>query len=317
MGFSTHPINSKLTNGVHGKGISIPRKDSIYHQLGIFQEVSNIVLVWYVKATGMQILCSNTRENLLLQFMCSIVVRSDWDSSQLIVPKFWPLRKTKVPSWQKKFLRVHCHFLDKIFYSEKIRYLSVFPYKEYFLFLVIWTTFFPLKEAPSFFGTLFQKQYYFVSQIQSFRNRLNNQMAAIMLPVIPSSYASYSKVHLFSFANRYEKCNLSKYYCMAQHDNKICLLTFCRYHNRLIGVIEKLMPNLDAFCSSTDQQVDCLYTSFKYHFSYKSALKIEKKFEDVQRAVYFNRKAEYKMPSIAKKHGQSTGNSVSFKMKSL
>ena len=194
----------------------------------------------------------------------------------------------------------------------------MFPYEEsFFFFWLFERLFFPSKESPSLFGTILQKQYNFVSQVHSFRKRLNNQMAAFMLQVIPSSCASYSKIHIFNFANRYENCNLSKDYCMAQHDNKICLLPFCRYHNRLIGVIEKLMPNLDAFCSSTDQQVDCLYTSFKYHFSYKSALKIEKKFEDVQRAVYFNRKAEYKMPSIAKKHGQSTGNSVSFKMKSL
>ena len=55
-------------------------------------------------------------------------------------------------------------------------------------------------------------------------------MAAIMLHVIPSVYTSYSKNSLFSSANTYEKYIVSKEYCIASHDDKMCFLSICRYH---------------------------------------------------------------------------------------
>ena len=49
-------------------------------------------------------------------------------------------------------------------------------------------------------------------------------MAAVLLQLIPSfSTKSYSKNSLFISANTYEKHIVSKEYCIARHDDKICL----------------------------------------------------------------------------------------------
>ena len=59
---------------------------------------------------------------------------------------------------------------------------------------------------------------------------------------------------------------------------------------------------LDKFCF-TYQHVDCLYTLFKYRFSGKVNAKSGQVFDNVQRAVDFNRrnKGVDRMPSLAKK----------------
>ena len=126
-------------------------------------------------------------------------------------------------------------------------------------------------------------------------------MAAVMLQVIPSFYRSYSKNSLFISANTYEKYIVSKEYCIAGHDGKICFLPNCRYHNILIGNIKELLQKLDAFCFNY-QHVDCLYTLFKYRFNGKIVIKSGQFFDYLQRAVHFNqqnRRVE-RMPSIAK-----------------
>ena len=90
-------------------------------------------------------------------------------------------------------------------------------------------------------------------------------MAAVMLQVIPSFYTNYSKSSLFISANTYEKYTVSKEYCVAGHDDKMCFLPNCRNHNILIGNIKELLQKLDASCFNY-QHVDCLYTNFKYRF---------------------------------------------------
>ena len=117
--------------------------------------------------------------------------------------------------------------------------------------------------------------------------RLNNQMAAVMLQVIPSFYTKFSKNSLFISANTYEKYIVSKKYCIARHDDKICFLISCRCHIILIGDIKQLLRKLDAFCFNY-QHVDCPYTLFKYRFSGKINVKSGQLFENVQRAVHFN-----------------------------
>ena len=87
-------------------------------------------------------------------------------------------------------------------------------------------------------------------------------MAAVMLQVIPSFYTNYSKNSLFISANTYEKCTLSKDYCIARHDDKICFLPTWRYHIILIDNIKELLQKVDTFCFNY-QHVDCLYTFFK------------------------------------------------------
>ena len=127
-------------------------------------------------------------------------------------------------------------------------------------------------------------------------------MAAVMLQVIPGFYTNYSKNSLFISANTYEKFIVSKEYCIAGHDDKMCFLPNCRYHLILIGNIKELLQNLDAFCFNY-QHVDCLYTLFKYRFNGKIVIKSGQLFDYLQRAVQFNQqnRGMERMPSIAKK----------------
>ena len=72
-------------------------------------------------------------------------------------------------------------------------------------------------------------------------------MAAAMLQVIPIHKTNYSKNGLFISANTYEKYIVSKEYCIARHDDKMCFLTNCRFYIILIGNKE-MLQKLDAFC---------------------------------------------------------------------
>ena len=123
-----------------------------------------------------------------------------------------------------------------------------------------------------------------------------------MLQVTPSFYTTYSKNSLFISANTYEKYILSKEYCIPRYDDKMCFLPNCRYHIILIGDIKELLQKLDGFCFNY-QQVDCLYTLFKYRFSGKIVVKSGQLFDNLQRAVHFNQqnRGVDRMPSIAKK----------------
>ena len=132
--------------------------------------------------------------------------------------------------------------------------------------------------------------------------RTGGKMAAVMLQVIPSFYTNYSNNSLFNSANTYEKFIVSKEYCIACHDDKMCFLPYCRYHIILIGNIKALLQKLDAFCLNY-QHVDCLYTLFKYRFSGKMVVKSRQFFNNLQRAVHFNQqnRGVDRMLSIAKK----------------
>ena len=136
-------------------------------------------------------------------------------------------------------------------------------------------------------------------------------MAAVMLQVIPSFYTTYSKNSLFISANIYEKYIVSKEYCIARHDDKMCFLPNCRYHIILIGNFKELLQKLDSFCFKY-QHVDCLYTLFKYRFNGKIVIKSGPLFDKLQRAVHFNQqnRGVERMPRIAKRSswGKSTKN---------
>ena len=161
-------------------------------------------------------------------------------------------------------------------------------------------------EPLSFFGRFVQKV--LVSCFSdSFAQKTTQQkrdqwMAAVKLQVIPSFYTIYSKNSLFISANTYEKYIVSKQYCIARQDDKMCFLPNCRYHIILIGNIKELLQKLDAFCFNY-QHMDCLYTLFKYGFSGKIVLKSGQLFDNLQRAVHFNQqyRGVERMPSIAKK----------------
>ena len=127
-------------------------------------------------------------------------------------------------------------------------------------------------------------------------------MAAVMLQVIPSFYTNYSKTSLFISADTYEKYIVSKEYCIARHDDKMCFLPNCRYHIILISNIKELLQKLDALCFNY-QHVDCLYTLLKFSFSGKIVVKSGQLFDILQRAVHFNQqnKGVERISSIAKK----------------
>ena len=127
-------------------------------------------------------------------------------------------------------------------------------------------------------------------------------MAAIMLQSIPSFYTKISEKSLFISAKTYEKFIVCRDYCIAHHDDKTCFLPACKYHIVLLGNVQELLKKLDTFCF-TYQHVDCLYTLFKYRFCGKVIAKSGQAFDNVQRAVDFNRrnKGVDRMPSIAKK----------------
>ena len=127
-------------------------------------------------------------------------------------------------------------------------------------------------------------------------------MAAVLLQVIHSFCRIYSKNSLFISLNTYEKCIVSKVYCFACHDDKLCFLPSGRCHNIQIGNIKELLQKLDAFCFNY-QHLDCLYTSFEHRFSVKFVVKSEQLFDNLQRPVHFNHqnRGVDRMPSIAKK----------------
>ena len=127
-------------------------------------------------------------------------------------------------------------------------------------------------------------------------------MAAVMLQVIISFYTNYSKNSLLISVNTYKNYNVSKEYCIARHDDKMCFLPICRYHIFLIGNIKELPQKLDAFCFNY-QHVDCFYTLFKYRFSGEIVLKSGQLFDNLQRAVHFNQQNRRvdRVPRIAEK----------------
>ena len=80
---------------------------------------------------------------------------------------------------------------------------------------------------------------------------------------------------------------LSKEYCIARNDDKMCFLPNCRYQNILLGNIKELLQKSDAFCLDY-QHADCLYALFKYRLSGKTVAKSGKVLDNVQRAVHLN-----------------------------
>ena len=120
--------------------------------------------------------------------------------------------------------------------------------------------------------------------------------------MIPSFYTNFSKNRLFNSANTYKDYIVSKEYCIARHDDKMCFLPNCRYHNIPIGNIKELLQKLDAFRFNY-QHVDCRYTLFKYRISGEFVVKSGQFFDNLQRAVHSNQqnRGMDRMPSIAKK----------------
>ena len=82
----------------------------------------------------------------------------------------------------------------------------------------------------------------------------------------------------------------------------MCFLPNCSYQKIPLHNIKELLQKLDAFCFNY-QNVDSLYTLFKYRFSGKIVVMIGQVFDKLQRVVHLNQqnRGVERMPSIAKK----------------
>ena len=98
------------------------------------------------------------------------------------------------------------HFVTSILISCGHCHVT-FPYKEIFSFFGHCHVTIRYMEPLSFFGRFVQKVIVSCFSDYSVQKRRNNQMAPVMLHVIPSFYTSYSKNSLFTSANIYEKKN--------------------------------------------------------------------------------------------------------------
>ena len=181
-----------------------------------------------------------------------------------------------------------------------------FPYKKIVSFFAHCHVKFLYREPLSFFGRIVQKIK--VSCISdSFVQKTTQQKRAsadgsCKVTIDSHFFTSFSKSSLFISADTYEKYIVSKEYCIAGHDDKLCFLPNCRYHIILIGHIKELLQKLDAFCFNY-QNLDCLYTVFKYRFNGKIVIKSGQLFDYLQSAVDFNqqKRGVERMPSIARK----------------
>ena len=125
-------------------------------------------------------------------------------------------------------------------------------------------------------------------------------MAAVMLRATPSFYTDYSRNSLFNPKNTYGKHLVSKGYCIARNDDKICFLPICDYRKIILGDIEELLQNLDAFCFDY-QHVECLCILFSYLLSGK-IVKSEQLFDIVQFNSITRTKEWTEYPAWRKRH---------------
>ena len=113
-------------------------------------------------------------------------------------------------------------------------------------------------------------------------------MAAVMLHLIPSFLANYSKNTLF-ISNTYEKQIVTKEYCISHQGAELWFLLNCRHHIYMLGNDGELLHKVDPLCS-TYQLADCLYTIFKYRLSGNFVAKSGLVFDIAERAVNFKQK---------------------------
>ena len=101
------------------RGINASSQESVYMQLIFLLVDFNIVEIRQLIPAGVHILRTYTGKYLVPHFMCSLLVRGNWESRWMVVLKVLTLRQQQAPSCQKKPLESCCHFRDEIFYSER------------------------------------------------------------------------------------------------------------------------------------------------------------------------------------------------------
>ena len=78
-------------------------KDSLNIQLIIFPVEIYIVRIRHLLPACVHILRTYTSNFSVPHLMCSLLVESDWDSSQMVIKKVLSVRQQPALSWQKKF----------------------------------------------------------------------------------------------------------------------------------------------------------------------------------------------------------------------
>ena len=156
-------------------------------------------------------------------------------------------------------------------------------------------------EPLSFFGRFVPKVIVSYSSYSCVRKTTQQTNGSCNVTSDSQLLCKLFKNSLFISVNTYENYIVSKEYCFARHDDKMCFLPNCRYHVILKGNLKDLLQKLDAFCFNY-QHEDCLYTHFKYRFSGKIVIKTGQLFDKLQRAVHFNQQNRRvdRTPSIAK-----------------
>ena len=117
-------------------------------------------------------------------------------------------------------------------------------------------------------------------------------------------YSDYNAKSLFIFVseNFYEKFIVTQDYCVSNHSS-FCPVENCKFHLVLIGSsLDQILQRLDKY-QFTYQNVDCIYTLYKYRFYFKIISSRGDVFSQLNRAVEHNLKCRIpeKLPSVAKK----------------
>ena len=107
---------------------------------------------------------------------------------------------------------------------------------------------FPNKDTLSFFARFVQKVVLSCFS-DSFVQKTTQQADGSFNATSDSQLSNkLLKNSFFISSNTGEKCILSKEYLHSCHDDKMCILTNCRYHKILGGDLKELLPQLDTFC---------------------------------------------------------------------
>ena len=110
------------------------------------------------------------------------------------------------------------------FFLSLSRDISIFLKRRIFSYFGHCDLIFQYTEPLFFFSRFVQKVVCFISEIHSFRRRLNIQVAAVMLQVIPSFHAKNSKNRFNVSAFRCNNFVVRKDYCIAHHYIEVCFL---------------------------------------------------------------------------------------------
>ena len=120
-GFSLNLPTSQVVKRCWWKGsINARSKNSVYNKLITFSVEINIVQISGrdLIPACVHILCTYTWRYFVPHFMCSLLVRGNWNSREMVVQEQLSLRQQPSPSCQRNFLGTYCLFLDRIFYSQ-------------------------------------------------------------------------------------------------------------------------------------------------------------------------------------------------------